>query len=418
MAIGGQPNGHPPFAGQAIHCEADRVSVVNCAERFDLQIADSRACFTPCETRRKIDRDAKRFDLLSRSYVNFCCLETERVPGAHTFIVFVWISSVKSKNSLHLIPLAGVLASLAIIFVPYASANDGLTPGWRKGFSSWNGSSYDLPEKVPSPWGTSDPSSVDNEIDFNEMGVNEIGANADQSSVASRKPYTVPEGPQSNPYFGPVPEMTLPLAGKSAPSQDRSQTQLDQSSDLFSTLISPDASISPEANGGSATTETVETPAKPSASETDSTPTGLAPPANSPATSTSIRSGSDPSQPTGDSKPNGDGKSDPASDKASPPATQSAETSVDSTQNKLSEPAIETMPLEHEIIRWYQYPRRWMKGWNSHAEFGIDGSDGNANTLAIQTGLDLRRQTEFHTLAIDIDYRQANSRNVTTENNG
>lgn len=75
-------------------------------------------------------------------------------------------------------------------------------------------------------------------------------------------------------------------------------------------------------------------------------------------------------------------------------------------------------PLQNEVIRWYQYPRRWMTGWDSHAEFGLDGSDGNAETLAIQTGLEMKRKTDAYTFAIDVDYRQASSRSETTEDNG
>ena len=78
----------------------------------------------------------------------------------------------------------------------------------------------------------------------------------------------------------------------------------------------------------------------------------------------------------------------------------------------------ESPPLQEEVIRWYQYPLRWMRGWNSHAEFGLDGSDGNADTLAIQTGLETKRKTDRYTLALDLDYRQASNRNVTTANNG
>jgi putative salt-induced outer membrane protein YdiY len=59
-----------------------------------------------------------------------------------------------------------------------------------------------------------------------------------------------------------------------------------------------------------------------------------------------------------------------------------------------------------------------MRGWDSHAEFGLDGSDGNANTLAIQTGLELKRKTDLYSFGVDIDYRQAMARNVTTEDNG
>ncbi|TWU42782.1 hypothetical protein Poly41_10830 [Novipirellula artificiosorum] len=79
---------------------------------------------------------------------------------------------------------------------------------------------------------------------------------------------------------------------------------------------------------------------------------------------------------------------------------------------------MEPLPLEQEVIHWYQYPMRWMQGWNSHAEFGLDGSSGNAETLALQTGLEMKRKTDDYTLALDVDYRVASSRDVTTEDNG
>lgn len=79
----------------------------------------------------------------------------------------------------------------------------------------------------------------------------------------------------------------------------------------------------------------------------------------------------------------------------------------------------EEPPLEEDVLRWYEYPIRWLsKGWKNHAEFGINGTEGNARTLAIQTGLELKRKTELDTFAIDFDYRQARNRNSTTENNG
>ena len=75
-------------------------------------------------------------------------------------------------------------------------------------------------------------------------------------------------------------------------------------------------------------------------------------------------------------------------------------------------------PLQTEVTRWYQYPREWLKGWDSHAELGLDGSDGNAKTLAMQAGLELKLKTKVYTLGMDINYRQASSRNQTTEQNG
>lgn len=84
---------------------------------------------------------------------------------------------------------------------------------------------------------------------------------------------------------------------------------------------------------------------------------------------------------------------------------------------------IETMPLQSEVLHWYDYPRRWMddlglQGWDSHAELGLDGSSGNADTLAIQTGFEIKRKTKQHTLQIDLEYRQASSGRLTTEDNG
>lgn len=86
----------------------------------------------------------------------------------------------------------------------------------------------------------------------------------------------------------------------------------------------------------------------------------------------------------------------------------------------LATPALgENPPLEDEVARWYEYPWRWMtQGWKNHAEFGLDGSDGNSDTLAVQTGLELKRKTGTHTLGIDLEYRQASNRNMTTEDNG
>lgn len=76
-------------------------------------------------------------------------------------------------------------------------------------------------------------------------------------------------------------------------------------------------------------------------------------------------------------------------------------------------------PLQEEVVQWYQIPWRWMtNGWENHAELGLDGSQGNADTLAIQTGLEMKRKTDAYTLALDFDYRQANAKNITTEDNG
>ena len=80
---------------------------------------------------------------------------------------------------------------------------------------------------------------------------------------------------------------------------------------------------------------------------------------------------------------------------------------------------IDTPPLEEVTKRWYQYPWRWIpSGWQNHAEFGLDGSQGNAETLAMQVGAETKRKTDTYTLAFDIDYRLATNKRTNTENNG
>ncbi|MDM4014305.1 DUF481 domain-containing protein [Roseiconus lacunae] len=79
----------------------------------------------------------------------------------------------------------------------------------------------------------------------------------------------------------------------------------------------------------------------------------------------------------------------------------------------------ETVPLAEDTTAWYQIPWGWIStGWDNHAEFGLDGSSGNARTLALQTGLEMKRKTDRYTLALDFDYRKATNRGVTTEDNG
>lgn len=84
-----------------------------------------------------------------------------------------------------------------------------------------------------------------------------------------------------------------------------------------------------------------------------------------------------------------------------------------------SDAVVETPPLEEEIASWYQIPWTWVtRGWDNHAELGLDGSSGNSRTLAFQTGLELKRKTDRYTFGLDFDYRKAATASVTTEDNG
>lgn len=194
-----------------------------------------------------------------------------------------------------------------------------------------------------------------------------VDAKLPQQVVAVEPPYVVPTDPgvaRMNPYFQPGSTNSNPAVGSNAPIRQSD----DSVSDLVESFSDPyDQST---------------TPSKPQIDASDSlyTPT--------------------------------------ATDVEVKPATPSSESKKLASPTDESPTYTEPLPLEEEVIRWYQYPQQWMKGWDSSAEFGIDGSNGNANTLAIQTGLELKRKTDAHTLALDFDYRQASNRNTTTENNG
>lgn len=79
----------------------------------------------------------------------------------------------------------------------------------------------------------------------------------------------------------------------------------------------------------------------------------------------------------------------------------------------------EATPLAPQTTSWYEVPWRWLRdGWENHAELGIDGSNGNAETFALQTGIEMKRKTDTYTLALDFDYRKATTSELTTEDNG
>lgn len=98
------------------------------------------------------------------------------------------------------------------------------------------------------------------------------------------------------------------------------------------------------------------------------------------------------------------------------PEPSSAETLAEQIQ---AGGVAETPPLEEDVVGWYQHAWRWLnEGWENHAEFGLDGSDGNSDTLSLQAGMELKRKTDVYTLALEADYRQVSNRGTTTEDNG
>jgi putative salt-induced outer membrane protein YdiY len=297
----------------------------------------------------------------------------ERLFQVHTFVGYILLSSKKMKISFRYAfakSTVGAITFAMLMFVstPDVSAAEGQQSGWRSGVSRWNGTSYDIAE---SPSDDSIP-----------------------APRISEPPYIVPTepgGPITNPYFQPEPVIPEPR---------------------------------------------VPTPPVPAARVwEDSVPTPRIPTPRKDNSAVSLNAAA---QPYGESVSDLDiSITDPSIQSSPPdiaaiaPGSESETLATSTPPSEVSEPKqsaaqtgptpsayVEQPPLEQEVLRWYQYPQRWMKGWNSHAEFGLDGSDGNANTLAIQTGLEIKRKTELHTFAIDIDYRQASAGNATTENNG
>ena len=90
------------------------------------------------------------------------------------------------KIRFHSMVLSGMVAATAAISIPQAGADDAAVPGWRRGPSSWNGTGYELPKQVPTPWKSFQSTE---------------SATAASDKELEEKPYTVPTGPQPNPHF-------------------------------------------------------------------------------------------------------------------------------------------------------------------------------------------------------------------------
>ncbi len=85
----------------------------------------------------------------------------------------------------------------------------------------------------------------------------------------------------------------------------------------------------------------------------------------------------------------------------------------------MATPIAEPMPLAETTQRWYSYPWMWLtNGWTNHAELGLNASEGNTSTLSLQTGAELKRETDVYTFAIDFDYFRTKTEGLVTQDNG
>ena len=298
----------------------------------------------------------------------------------------------------HNVPARLLAFSLSLLLAPLAVQAQSLgTPSWKTGNSIWTGKGYSSP---PPP--ITDGNSSDLKLTPPVSGFDL----PQKQSV----PYTVPSEPgmKLNPY---VNSSDASDAAQSSPSElDFSNLKPSDFLPANLNASAPRVALAPQdekSDKPKTSLSDLTPPKNGSNDEEEGIVQELPPPINQ-------KQASDETKPSADAK-------------TTPPADNKSTKQEDSAAVELMPPigdsiakgdVLQTAPLQSEVIRWYQYPMRWMQGWDSNAEFGLDGSNGNAETLALQTGLELKRKTDAYTFAIDIDYRLASSKDVTTEDNG
>lgn len=67
---------------------------------------------------------------------------------------------------------------------------------------------------------------------------------------------------------------------------------------------------------------------------------------------------------------------------------------------------------------WY-YPWTWLPldGWENSAELGINGAEGNAQSLSFQTGARFKRKTDLNLFDFRISHNRTQANSVETQNN-
>lgn len=95
----------------------------------------------------------------------------------------------------------------------------------------------------------------------------------------------------------------------------------------------------------------------------------------------------------------------------------------DTTSGELAMQGLTPLPDQMEEMEnahsWYHYPWIWIPrdGWDSSVEFGLNGSEGNTNSLSYATGANLSRKSDIYNLGINLNYRKTSSGGVDTQNN-
>lgn len=82
---------------------------------------------------------------------------------------------------------------------------------------------------------------------------------------------------------------------------------------------------------------------------------------------------------------------------------------VVSTQYLVTDPSSERAPsaeITPEMISPAATPQPPPKPWEGSFELGLDGTEGNSNTLNFRFGFDVERKTDDHVFSLDLDYNK------------
>ncbi|WP_197452437.1 DUF481 domain-containing protein [Rosistilla carotiformis] len=95
------------------------------------------------------------------------------------------------------------------------------------------------------------------------------------------------------------------------------------------------------------------------------------------------------------------------------------DTTSSATDMSMLTPLPDQMDAMEKEYSWYHYPWVWIPrdGWDSSVEFGLNGSEGNTNSLSYAAGANLARKSDLYNLGVNLNYRKTSSGGVDTQNN-
>ncbi|MEZ6090292.1 MAG: DUF481 domain-containing protein [Pirellulaceae bacterium] len=101
------------------------------------------------------------------------------------------------------------------------------------------------------------------------------------------------------------------------------------------------------------------------------------------------------------------------------PSAMSPTHQADSAASPMMTPIMSEAFESEPEYAWYQYPWVWIPrdGWDSSIEFGLNGSEGNTNSLSYAAGADLTRKGNIYNLNVNLDYRKTQANGVDTQDN-